>query len=281
NAIFHVWSYSLLELAAHAAELCGAKVLLSLPALPLEKKPQKYLPWDLGRFRAGLTLPTHTARQTLVEMHADPKHIFVLPPAAEIISDRLERRTRMRASLGISSATAVLATAGPLYRMGPQKMAAWALGILRNVMSDLKLIYPGKGPDEKNIRRFAATTGYIHDIFYTGERFDYIDAMCAADVVLCCNQQDVGINGAAAALAASCATIVSDTPDLQDFCADKKDAVLTCRAGDPAAVASEILKLLDDEQLRDTLSQRAANTMHGNSPDAVRGTLENIYAGLK
>lgn len=281
NAILHVWTANMLDLAADVAELTGAKLLLSVDHLSHNVDSIEHLPWDIGRYRANITVPTQRAMNELISLKADPARIFVLPPIADKINIPAETRTKLRSELNIADDDFLLVVPEEMRKWASHKMASWAHGILRNIDNHYKLVFPGSGPYEKSVRTFAATTGYCNDVTFTGNKYELSELIAAGDACLCCGEKDTGLCGLAMSMACGTAVIASTTPDHLEVCVDRENAMLATAAS-PAALSSAIMELSENPQLREKIAANAKETANKLfDRDTAAAKLDDIYKACK
>ena len=79
----------------------------------------------------------------------------------------------------------------------------------------------------------------------------------------------------AEAMACGCAVAATDCGGIREFAIDRDNALLS-PAGDPEKLASNILRLLDDDQLRVSLAQRGLESIQQFTWQAAAGKLETV-----
>ncbi len=280
GATLHVWSHECLDIAVESAWRVGGKVILSIPHLPDSLAKREDLPWMIGQLRCTLTVPTENARNLLISLKADPNRVVTLPPAAEFSADLISRE-RLRQTLCVLDDETLMVVPGDMVRFGSHELASWSHAILRNMHKPMKMIFPGHGPYEKSIRFFANTTGFVDEVFFTGDEFPRNEIFSAADGAMFINKRDRGVTALAQAMAAGLPIMAASTPDLAEICTHEETALLV-KVGDPRTTSAILLQLLDDDDLAGRLGMNAKKFAEANfNPKTIRKKLDEIYSAAK
>lgn len=226
----------------------GARIVFSLPALPDRDTP--------CHPRGILTVPTAGAARELVRRGTPVTNVAVMAPPAAGITGRQARRGRVRNALGLTDGHFLLLAPGEMIRQAGHKYAPWAQTIILQMLPNVRLLMPGGGAYEEHVRYFAANTGRLDEVFFTGDRWDLEDCLSAADAALFLFERDCGIAALAAAMACGLPIVASATPDVVS-CAPGGQAALLVPPRSPRLAAAEILKLIDDPQLAHRLADNA------------------------
>ncbi|MDY6913503.1 MAG: glycosyltransferase family 4 protein [Planctomycetota bacterium] len=277
--LIHTWSLDATRAGCLAGRQTGRKPLVSIPNLP-PKNTLSDMVKSLSRGRFHVGVPMQVARRALLGRGAPDEAVHVLPPAAELIDNKDERRLRTRRHLGLSDAERLIVAPAEMTPAAGHKIASWVHGILRQILSDVRLLLPGGGPARAGVKSFAATTGYDGDVFLTEDRIDLADALAAADVAVFLQRRDCGVSTLAAAMAAGLPIVCSATPEATQCVADGRAALLV-PPGNPHAAATAVLRLLEEPDLAKRLGRAAQQqAQRFFSPDACRRKLHRIYAVL-
>lgn len=284
GATLHVWSPDCLKIATESARRIGGKVVLSLPHLPDGLDELQDLPWMIGQHRCTLTLPTQRARKILLSLKADPQRVVLLPPAADFLTDPAEiqaKRNNLRQKLDVSADETLMVVPGDMVRFGGHKLASWSHAILRNMHKPMKMLFPGHGPYEESVKFFATTTGFMDEVYFTGEKFSQNEIFAASDGAMFIYQRDRGVTALAQTMAAGLPILASTTPDITEICTHEETALLV-QVGDPRTASALLLQLLDDANLAEKLGQAAKKIAEANfHPTIIRKKLDEIYASVK
>ena len=276
GAIVHAWSRELLSPASQAARRVGGGVVCSLPHLPTGCALEQ-MPWEVGQFRHCLTVPTERACEELVRLRVDARRVFVLPPAVRPAPAAACRQS-VREALGFSPEEIVILAPAEMLRGAGHDWACWAHAICREIQDRGRLILPGRHRRESRARFFANTTGFGHEVFFTGDAFGREELLAAADVAAFLYERDMGLTAIAEAMAAGLAILASTTPDVAAVCENETTALLT-QPGSPRSAAADLLRLIEDAALRTSLGETGKMYAREHFPAAVvRRQLERIYA---
>ena len=273
--LVHAWSAS----AARAARAARLPVLVSLPCLGADGELDLLLGGLFDRLWR-VTVPTESGRKRLVRLGALEDDVFVLPPAADPIDDAPVRRGRIRKALGLGPSEFLLAAPSEMTLPAGHKAASWAHAMARLFLPQLRLLLPGGGPAEKSVRRFAGTTGYDGEVFFTGHRFGMSDILASADAALFLHERPCGVGALAAAMAAGLPIAATACGDIAE-CAPHSSAAMLSPPRDVRAATANLVRLAEAEGLRRRLACEAADRARERfRPPAVRARLDGIYAEL-
>ena len=284
GATLHVWSVELLKLALAAARQVGGQVVLSIPHLPDSRRAIEDIPWLIGQHGLTLTVPSRRSRDLLLGLGADPQRLATLPPAADASlfqPPAPARRAEVRQALGIPADVPVMVVPGEMVRCGGHKLASWSHAILRNMHKPVQLLMPGCGPQENTVKFFANTTGFVSEVYFTGDDFSRRDIFAAADGAMWLSTQDRGVTAIVQAMAAALPVLASATPDVCEICEADRTALLI-KVGDPRTASAILLQLLDDQAHARRLGQAGlARAREKFEPAKIRKILREIYDQAK
>jgi hypothetical protein len=277
GSVIHAWSATVLKAACSAAERIDGKVVFSMGHLPYGDALAP-LVWDIGRFGCTVTVPTTVAKERLLGAGADPTRAAVLPPTAESVDQPAELRSELRRGLGLSDEHVLMAAPSEMIRPAGHKWASWSHAIVRNILPNGRLIFPGAGPLESAVRFFANTTGYIDEAYFTGYRFTIPAVLAGSDIGLFFYEKDCGLVRLVRAMAAGLPILAGATEDISEICRHEENALLV-RCGDPRGASAAMLRLMDEPDLAGRLGRQARNdVLETLAPERVRNRLEKIYA---
>ena len=277
--LLHAWSPRSFEAAWHLAQRTRQPVLYSLQ---VPDGPDAYRTlWPRARRPfVHLSVPSEAAKQRLVRIGLDAARVHVLPPCTALAEPAAETRRQIRAYLGLAEADLLIVSPAEMTRNAGHKYASWSHAIVRQLLENLRLAFPGGGPAEPRVRYFAGTTGYDAEVFFTENRFKTSDLLAAGDIACFLPVRDSGLWPVAAAMAAGTPLIATRTPDICCYARDGENALLVTPA-DPRAISAALLKLSEDPELREKLARagRAFAEAHF-SPDVARGRLAEITRAI-
>ncbi|MUL63998.1 glycosyl transferase family 1 [Mycobacterium sp. CBMA 234] len=161
----------------------------------------------------------------------------------------------------------------------PVAIQAWPQVLQKHPDAILSLV--GGGPDEAEFRRQVDTAGLTDSVIFTGVRSDMPQVYRAADVVLLPsiygeNLPTVLIEASASGKAIAASRIGG----IPDIIVDGSTGLLF-EPKDPAALATTVIRLLDDPQLRTSLGEPAIERAHTEfSATTWAHRLQDLYLEL-
>lgn len=279
--VVHAWSLNLSGPAARAAATRGGKALCSIHCLPTGTRREE-LPWLIGSLGIMLTVPGTESRETLLQCGADPKLVRVVPPAVSPKLPAPECTAAIRSAAEVGEHELLLTAPAEMTRGAGHKPAIWAYAIVRRVREGIRMVIPGDGALRYSLRTFAKSTGYDHEILFTGHRYSPRDVMEAADIALFCCEKTIGPGRPLEAMAAENALIATNISDLAPASCKQHNTALTIDEPSPQNVARAILRLVDSPDERARLAADARSYSLNNVADTViRSQLDDVYECLR
>lgn len=158
---------------------------------------------DPGSDRQGTVLcASECVRRQVVSLGVPSNATVLVRPGVDGDELAEARRGVRRSDLGLPETGPVLLTASPPTRAGGQFFAAWAAAILFQVWPTVRLVIPGRSPEQERIRRLIEGI-YCPQVFLLVEdRFTPAELLAASDALLMPAVQDVPTYWAAAAMTA-------------------------------------------------------------------------------
>ncbi|MDP6047579.1 MAG: glycosyltransferase family 4 protein [Phycisphaerae bacterium] len=273
--LIHAWSPQAASAAQWSAN--GRPIVLSLPHLRRLHQADIAIS---GCFDGlwTLTAPTAPQRRVLITLGLDPKRVFVLPPAFKAPGDALGSRNRIRSELNLDDDCFLLAAGGEMTPANGHKQVCWAHAMSRIVNERTRLVFPSSGPARRAVETFVQSIGYPHEVFFTAGRMTPSDVLTAADAAIFLQRNDCGVGAVANAMACGLPILASDRPEIAD-CAPHGKSALLSPPGDVRQAADNLLSLINDEELRQKLANRAAEQAAEKfDPATNRNRLKEIYS---
>jgi glycosyltransferase involved in cell wall biosynthesis len=165
-------------------------------------------------------------------------------------------RAAARATLGLPSAAPALGTVANFTPKKDHATLLEAVAAMAPAHPDLRVLLIGSGPLEQELRVRARTLNLERSVVFTGSRGDVADILPALDVFVLSSRYEglpVSLLEAMASGVPPVATAVGGVPEVVT---DGRDGLLV-PAGQPAALATAIGRLLDDVDLRSRLGAAA------------------------
>jgi glycosyltransferase involved in cell wall biosynthesis len=188
-------------------------------------------------------------RYRQVGLSAD--RVAVVPPgvALPVVQPGVARQ-----ALGLPASARLIVGIGPLEPGKGFRDAIWAFNILQGLYDELHLVLLGGGPDEPRLRQFARQIHAAGRVHFAGPRMDVAGWLADAELVWAPDRAEASRNAVLEALAAGRPVVASHLPELAEITADGAAGLLV-PAGDPAALARQTRRLLDDDALRRRLGE--------------------------
>jgi glycosyltransferase involved in cell wall biosynthesis len=212
-----------------------------------------------------------------------PKTAVVAVPGG-VDADRFRPRAAdpsVRQRLGADGDTPLVGIVAGLRVMKGHATAVDAAARLDARGRGIRLAFVGQGRSEARIRRCVAQRGLDARVTLAGFAPDVPAAMAALDVALYVPLESEGMSRVVFEyLAAGRALVAARTGVVPEILHDGEDALLV-PAGDAAALADAIARLVADDPLRIRLGTAARDLVEKRYSGArVAESLEGLYAGL-
>jgi glycosyltransferase involved in cell wall biosynthesis len=203
----------------------------------------------------------------LVPAETIPNGVPPAPPPAD--------RTALERELGIPAGRPLLVAVG---RLAPPKDPLLAVRALADV-PEATLLLVGDGPLRAEAQHAAVDAGVADRVVFAGVRADARALVAAADVAVIASRSEGLPLAALEALAAGTPLAATSVRGLRELLADGETALLT-PAGDPAALAGAIRRLLADAGLRHALVARGLQEAARHTEDAMVKAYMRTYGRL-
>ena len=198
-------------------------------------------------------------RQSLLALGiGQPEQVEVIPLGLDL--DRFLRMPRvqadLRSSLRISVGAPLLGVVGRLVPIKDHPTLLRALTLIPDGQGAPHLLVVGDGECRGNLQRIAHHLGLASRVHFLGWRDDLETILAGLDVVVCCSRNEGTPVALIEAMAAGVPVISTDVGGVGDLVAHGETGWLV-PAGDPAALARGIERLLADPGLRRRLAATA------------------------
>lgn len=211
-----------------------------------------------------------------------PRKVFSIPNGVEALPELpFDTCPRTRLELGISPEVTLLFSMG---RLAPQKGFPWlidAVALLRDVHKrSVLLAIAGEGPLDEELREYARQRGVSEQVRFLGFRRDIPQLLAACDIVVLPSLWE-GLSIALLEAMRAGKPIVSTTIESNLEVASHGNVALLVPAKDAEALASAILRLLQDSELRTTLASESTRVLREHySEERVVAAYRDLYALL-
>lgn len=136
----------------------------------------------------------------------------------------------------------------------------YAINIVKKEMPSIRCLMVGDGPDRSRLERIRDVLELNANVTFSGQRVDIPDLLSTSKLYVMCSAWE-GLP--AAMIEAFCCglpAVVSNVSDISDFAHHGGNAVLMDADAGAEKYASEILRVLSDDKLREVLIQGAMET---------------------
>lgn len=224
--------------------------------LRLDARPLHWLQrWTLRRCDRLSVVSTHLQQVAIAELGADPGSVSVLPMGVDIsgrfsVSESGDRSTNRLLCIGRLNAAKGVAH------------AIDALRIVRERRPDATLDIAGDGPLRNTLENQARSLGLSGAVRFLGavEQDRVADLLARATVTLVPSlSEGLGLV-AVEAMGRGCPVVASDLQGLRDVIDDGNTGFLA-RPGDPADLARQVLRVLDDPESAGRMAQAARRSV--------------------
>lgn len=203
--------------------------------------------------------PTPQIREFAVSTYGlDAEDVRAIPTGIDL--DEFGRRgdaDTVRTRLGIPEDALVLTFVGRLGREKNVDFLIHAFKLVARKRNDVHLVLVGDGPMRPQFEQLVEEEGLTARVHFTGtlSKREVIDVYHAADVFVIASTTETQGLVTLEAMAAGLPVVGVDAPGTHDMVEDGVQGILTPE--DKLQFVAAVLRMLDDEQLRRTYSQRA------------------------
>ena len=223
-------------------------------------------------------------KSVLVGQGLSPERVVCIHQGIDVhrfVPANWAEKKEIRASLRLTeNARIVLFCCRLDYRKGIDLMLdAWEK--IRQEDAGAQLLIVGGGKPEWVEATIAAAAASDHSIVYAGEVEDPCSYYQAADIYAFPSRLEGFPTSLMEAMACGCASVVSEIGGNEDLVDEGRGTGLRCPAGDSAALARQIIRLLRDGSKCETISHAARNfvvenTYHANQVKKLVDEYEHL-----
>ena len=205
----------------------------------------------LVRKAAHVTAVCRFTRERLVRLEGiPPSRIEVIYNGVDPSSfDRAGARAEARRSLHLPAEAGVVMQVGTFRPVKDQATAVRAFGHVRRREPGALLVFVGDGPDRPACEALAETMGLKGAVRFLGQRGDVPRVLPAADVILLTSLSEAHSVSLLEGMATGLAVVATDVGGVGETVVHGRTGLLA-PAGDAEAIASALVRLLADADLR-------------------------------
>jgi len=281
RCVIHCWD----DLAAWEARLSlvmpttRVALVLEQPIMPLESKQWQRLRW-LASEALVVVCSSGSVHRRLCGNVGDEEHVRLIEPVVDF--DRMDgsRRQALRNQLGLTDSQLLVAlpqSIDPACRA--HYTGLWAAAILQRVYNDMKVAAPADHAAMEQLHRICVRFGCGHMLLRPACRLRQPELILAADLFLAVEPKPLHPQSLAYAMAGGAAIIATANAERPDWLDEQTCLLVEKRQ--PRRLASAMLRLWEDDQLRGRLSQTAqARAREIFMPAKIVGRYVRLYSRL-
>jgi glycosyltransferase involved in cell wall biosynthesis len=229
--------------------------------------------FELGR-AAHVLCPSSYLRELVLSWGVAPERVSVMPNPAPEVRD-LPPREELKRTFGLNGAT--LAFAG---RLTAQKSLDRALEAVA-AADGIRLVIAGDGPDREPLERRARELGIADRVSFLGpqSRERIVELFRAADATILSSSWENFPHSVVEALAVGTPVLAMESGGVSEVLQDGVNGLVVA-PGDTAALADAVRRYFADEQLRERLRSRAADSVAELSRERIFSRLEDTLRSV-
>ncbi len=182
-------------------------------------------------------------------------------------------------SIGLNSKSLIVGTVGWLLPIkGPMHLLNAMIKIWQS-LSDVQLVYVGKGDQEEALKQQAMKMGVSDKVKYLGWRDDVHELMPLFDLFALPSMNEGMGRVLVEAMAAGKAVVASNVGGIPDLVHHGQNGFLV-EPGDVAGLSAAIEKLLADQNLRREMGKRGQAMAYNFSESKMIKKIDALYAAL-
>lgn len=281
--IVHGSSYHPSLFARVAGLLARASILVSHEHTVFPRRRPKRCLYShmLGRVTDAHIAVSRAVRDQVVSWYRlDPARVRVIHNGVDV--DRFRPglpRNDAKRRLGLPPETLTLVTTSRLDPENGHRFLFEAVAPLWRARG-IRLVVVGTGRGEADVKAAADAHGLTPAVMFTGLRRDIPEILAAADVYVAPMLQTGFSNAVIEAMATACPVVATDTAGNLETVTHEADALVVPQ-GDAAAIRQAVIRLADDQALRDCLGAGARQTVVSRfTTERFVAAVEELYEEL-
>jgi len=264
-----------------AAWLLGMRAIVSTEhsteAWALSAKRRFAMRWTHRLSRHVVAVSEAVRQATAERLHIDPARLEVIPNGIDLAAWE-DVEPIPRADLGLSEGDFVVGCVGRMVESkgyaGLLRAAAQQVATAPEGSPPLRILMIGDGPEKAGLEKLTAQLGLGSAVRWLGMRRDVPQLLLALDVFALPSFYEGHSMALLEAMAAGCACLVSDIPEVTDTIGD---AALRVPPRDEAALAAGLEALRRDPQRREQMGSAARRAVRSYSMEAAAKRYLSLY----
>ncbi|MCH7813422.1 MAG: glycosyltransferase family 4 protein [Planctomycetes bacterium] len=244
--LIHAWGVSAAVTAAAAASATPLVVELFDPAVCVAEARRIRSVFKPGGL--ALICSSQTVRRRLIENGIAPEAAVVIRPGVDFALINAARKRDLRGKLGLNRDHRVVLVPAPVVRPGGHFTCYWAAVVRLLIEPGLRLILPGRSPEQARLVRLARGHGFEHLLTCPGDAVNYEELVAAADLMITAPQGDYPTTALAWAMAAGVPVLGTAVYGIAELIAHRHNGLLV-KPEAPRPTALRLAALFDHDDL--------------------------------
>jgi glycosyltransferase involved in cell wall biosynthesis len=232
----------------------------------------------IGRVATAFVAGTQADAERMVSREGVPASKVVVIPGAYISRPQADSGN-LRAELGLSAETPVVATIGVMRPEKGYDVLLRAFAALRGRISDAQLVFAGDGECRGELESLTASLGLASAVHFLGMRDDIGTVLDGADVAAMSSWRESTSLFALECMAHEVPLVSTRVGGPAEFLEDGVSALLV-EPGDQVAFAGALESMLRDDKLRGALATEARKQLDGFEIDRIAARHAALYERL-
>lgn len=204
---------------------------------------------------AAVIAGSQVIRTRMIGAGVRPERIVVIRGPVDFRAVNDARAGGFRESL-VGSASPVILMSGPASRAGGQYSGLWAAAIVRQVLSDLRVVMPYRSRESARLLRFVRDIGMPSLVTVPPNGATWPQLVCSADVFMIPALDEACTEPVGWAMAAGLPVLGTAVRSVAELIADRSNGLLV-KPGIPRNLAAKLLTALEDGDLRRKITEVA------------------------
>ena len=236
----------------------------------------KYLPHGV------MTTSQHIQKEIIARLGLDPNRTYSVPTGVDLnVFDAAKTDDSVRKEFGISKEVTLLGTVAFLRDYKGIHLCLDAVKVLRHKFPTLTFLVVGEGPEETRLREKAKVLGIQKHVYFSGFRTDIHRVLASLDIFVLPSTEGEGVPQAITqAMAMGVPVVGASTGGIPEVVEQNLTGLLVS-ANDVGALTHNLVRLIEDKQLRTRLGQNGREFIAKfYTMETMIEKVERMYASL-
>jgi glycosyltransferase involved in cell wall biosynthesis len=204
---------------------------------------------------------SHFSQQTLVSKGIPAERISVIHNGIRTLADPPPNGTDIRKQLAIDDNTLLVGTCCRLTKAKGLHWLLHTIALIKEKASSMRFVVWGDGPLRRDLAKLAARLRIDDVLLFPGYAQDVPACLAALDLYVMSSSSENFSISLLEAMRSGLPIVATDVGGNREAVQDGRDAILI-PFGDSQAMGSAILRLANNEELRDFLAHNASQRFH-------------------